>query len=233
MEGIAYFIIVNMWLRGKTQLLTSLILFLIVRSTTYTIQRNKTPPSQQLAFVSILRDHFYNSKSDNVSTPFRRITRLFHKHGRSRKHLSIRNQTVDTNANDRAHLVIESDSFGTVKIHSFKRPVHYLCIGPDARPRGVPEIQLDAASFDINDCIFREYTLGKHVQFKSEKYYNKKNNTGCLAFNKFGRGRNVRISKCGKRNTLFMERKPRIIIDIYKNGKFKNQLFKFLRNQQG
>lgn len=190
-------------------------------------------PFAQLAFVSILRDHFYNSKSDNVSTPFRRITRLFHKHGRSRKHLSIRNQTVDTNANDRAHLVIESDSFGTVKIHSFKRPVHYLCIGPDARPRGVPEIQLDAASFDINDCIFREYTLGKHVQFKSEKYYNKKNNTGCLAFNKFGRGRNVRISKCGKRNTLFMERKPRIIIDIYKNGKFKNQLFKFLRNQQG
>lgn len=39
-----------------------------------------------------------------------------------------------------AHLVIESDSFGTIKIHSVQDPIYYLCIGGDGKPVGVPQV---------------------------------------------------------------------------------------------
>jgi len=39
-----------------------------------------------------------------------------------------------------AYLVIESDSFGTIKIHSMEEPIYYLCVGKDGRPVGIPKV---------------------------------------------------------------------------------------------
>ena len=40
-----------------------------------------------------------------------------------------------------AYLVIESDSFGTIKIHSMQEPIYYLCIGKDGKPVGIPKVR--------------------------------------------------------------------------------------------
>uniref|UniRef100_A0A7M6DRS6 Uncharacterized protein n=2 Tax=Clytia hemisphaerica TaxID=252671 RepID=A0A7M6DRS6_9CNID len=175
--------------------------------------------------------------SDRFSTPFKRITRLFHTlvHKKVRTHVRINDKVIDANGMDKskdAYLVIESDSFGTIKIHSMQEPIYYLCIGKDGKPIGIPKVQLHAQLYDVNNCIFKEQFTHKHVLFKSTKFYNKKTNTGCLAFKKNGKGRRVTRSKCGHRSTLFLERKSRIIIDIHNDGPLKSRLISLLRKDR-
>ena len=89
---------------------------------------------------------------------------------------------------------------------------------------------IDSNQFDKKNCVFKERFQGKYIQFESVKFYNKTHKTGCLAFNKHGKGRRITRSKCTHKSTLFLERNSKIIIDIQKNNKLKSKLFSLLRN---
>ncbi|XP_047127904.1 uncharacterized protein LOC124808828 isoform X1 [Hydra vulgaris] len=184
----------------------------------------------------LLDQHYRNSlrASDLFSTPYKRITRLFHglMKNSNHRHVSMNNNTVKAISNDKtleAHLVIESDSFGRIRIHSFKTPVHYLCIGDDGRPVGIIKSDLDSGKQDINKCIFQEIFKDKYVQFRSLYFYKTSTNTGCLGFNRYGTARRVTRSKCSHKSTFFIERFSRIIIDVNKNKHLKKQLLNFLK----
>lgn len=198
--------------------------------------------------IKALDQHFKKNllKSDHNSIPYKRITRLchgtsnlpqklrmFNSGRRHKRYLFIHNDTVKAEIRGKGQLrqrrdtfvVIESNSFGNVKIRTLEEPAYYLCISPDRKkPVGIKKEQV----IDPQSCLFREiYNTNSFTEFQSVKYYNTDFNTGCLAFNKHGRPRNVTRSRCGHHSTLFMERKSRVIIDI-EDKRMRRKLYRAL-----
>lgn len=217
------------------------------------VHRGSCPAKHVLTFIEKSRirqldQHFHTNllQSDTRSTPYTRVTqlclgtsevakkyRIVNYGRRFKRYVFINNDTVKAKPNKKnAHfLVIESNSFGNIKIRTLAPPIYYLCISDDRKkPVGVRKDEIDHKVVDVRSCLFKEmYTSKQYTEFQSVKYYNGKTNKGCLAFNKHGKPRNITRSRCGHHSTLFMERKSRLYVDL-QSERLKRRLLRVLKN---
>eukprot|EP00795_Rhopilema_esculentum_P012088 gene12088-2684_t len=209
---------------------------------------NHLGPVAYRALHERFRDHYEaeKKKTDEKSVPFERVTQLYSKS--SRAHVQIIGRRVDALGEDGspyARLIIQSDSFGRVRIRS-NLTNHYICLGRSGRPIGIPMAfqsggshltplhanvhrQRVCSPFDVcaylpkkaqtkESCVFQEvYASNHYTEFRSVISSGKRR--WGLGFTKNGVGRKGRKVRPNGRAGQFLERPLRLVINLQGSSK--------------
>ncbi|XP_065071737.1 fibroblast growth factor 18-like [Rhopilema esculentum] len=173
-------------------------------------------PHMYRALHERFRDHYEaeKKKTDEKSVPFERVTQLYSKS--SRAHVQIIGRRVDALGEDGspyARLIIQSDSFGRVRIRS-NLTNHYICLGRSGRPIGIPMKKAQTKE----SCVFQEvYASNHYTEFRSVISSGKRR--WGLGFTKNGVGRKGRKVRPNGRAGQFLERPLRLVINLQGSSK--------------
>jgi len=181
---------------------------------------------QSRALHEKYRDHYEaeKQKTDQKSVPFERVTQLYSK--ASKAHVQIIGRKVNALGEDgspHARLIIQSDSFGRVRIRS-NLTNHYICLGRSGRPVGVP---MRKAQTKIS-CVFQEVYAANHfTEFRS--IISTGRHRWGLGFTKRGSGRKGRKVRPNGRAGQFLERPLRLVINLQDSTKNNGSGIKILQ----
>ncbi|XP_028391398.1 fibroblast growth factor 8b-like isoform X2 [Dendronephthya gigantea] len=129
----------------------------------------------------ILGKHYdvQRQKTDKTTPSYSKTVQLYSK--ASSKYVQVLGRTVNASADaksDAAKLIVESDTFGKVRIRHYKSN-YYICLNVKGETAGLAEKK----GKHVRRCVFRpRFREDGYIQFISDKYGRKKNVSRYLAF---------------------------------------------------